>query len=367
MTNNDTSGRKPLAAVIVPVYNRSEDLKACVESIQAQTLAQIEIILVDDGSTDDSGEQCDRFAAEDPRVRVYHKKNGGLISAWMRGVRESTAPYLLFVDGDDWIEPPMAEELLAALDPSPELAGKQIVCCKGWSDRKGAAPEKLLYNLPDGIYQGVDLQKNLKDRILGQEKRPIAYSRCLKLFSRELIEKNMGYPDERIRMGEDLTISVPAMLDAQRIVILENAYYYHYNFNPGSMAHGFEAGLYDNARLLKQVMHRIVLEKHLDPSMEDEEYFLQLILVLKNGLRGYETGNGALRRLQGCIRWVQDICAAENTKELAAGYPRPLEDAAARLVRHVMLHPSAASVAAVRTVFRVQAGMKDKETGRRRA
>ena len=349
----------PRIAVIVPVYNRSEDLKACVESIRSQTMRELEIILVDDGSTDDSGTQCDAFAKADPRIRAVHKENGGLISAWKRGVQESRAPYLMFVDGDDWIEAPMAGALFQALDPSPESAGKQITCCLGYSDRKDGTSDLLTYNLPAGVYEGGELQEKVKDRVLGQEKRPIAYSRCLKLFSRELIERNIGFPDERIRMGEDLTITVPAMIDAERIVILENALYYHYNFNPGSMAHGYDAGMYKNAWYLKQVMHRIIAEKGLDPAMEDEEYLLQLILVLKNELRGYETGSGAYEKLRGCIRRVQEICRAENTKELAGKYPRPLEDSAARLVRRVMMHPSAPVIAAVRIIFRLRARIDD--------
>ena len=98
-------------SVIVPVYNIKEYLERCVLSICNQTYKNLEIILVDDGSTDGSGDICDRLAKEDNRIRVFHKENGGSSSARNLGIREATGEYLGFIDSDDYIEPDMYELL----------------------------------------------------------------------------------------------------------------------------------------------------------------------------------------------------------------------------------------------------------------
>ena len=91
----------------VAVYNSDAYLERAVESILNQTYRNLEVILVDDGSTDRCPEICDRYARQDPRVRVIHKKNGGLLSSRNEGIRQATGTYLAFVDGDHWLEPDM--------------------------------------------------------------------------------------------------------------------------------------------------------------------------------------------------------------------------------------------------------------------
>ena len=103
-------------SVIVPVYNiESEYLDRCIRSIAGQTYKNLDIILVDDGSTDGSGDICDRFAAEDDRIRVFHKENGGSSSARNLGIREAKGEYIGFIDSDDYIEPDMYELLANAV------------------------------------------------------------------------------------------------------------------------------------------------------------------------------------------------------------------------------------------------------------
>lgn len=102
--------------IIVPVYNTREYLSRCVESLQAQTYENLEILLVDDGSTDGSGELCDRFAEEDRRIGVLHKKNGGSSSARNLGISRAAGEYIGFVDSDDYVERDMYERLAEAVE-----------------------------------------------------------------------------------------------------------------------------------------------------------------------------------------------------------------------------------------------------------
>lgn len=106
---------KPLVSVIVPVYNVEQYLEECVASLLAQTYRNIEIILVDDGSTDSSGELCDQLACWDSRIRVLHKANGGLSDARNHGLREASGEWISFIDSDDYVSPVFIEALLGAV------------------------------------------------------------------------------------------------------------------------------------------------------------------------------------------------------------------------------------------------------------
>ena len=105
----------PLISVIVPVYKAEAFLKKCTDSILSQSHREIELLLIDDGSPDNSGALCDAIAAEDTRVRVFHKENGGVSSARNLGLAHATGDYIAFVDSDDWLEPDTFSLLLSAL------------------------------------------------------------------------------------------------------------------------------------------------------------------------------------------------------------------------------------------------------------
>ena len=128
---------KPMISVIVPVYNVESYLARCVDSILTQTYQNLEVILVDDGSKDNSGVICDDYARRDSRVNVIHKENGGLSSARNAGIEAAGGEYLAFVDSDDWIEPDAYERLLSAMQ---KHAAKLVV--GGRYDVDGATGEK---------------------------------------------------------------------------------------------------------------------------------------------------------------------------------------------------------------------------------
>lgn len=116
---------KPQISIIVPFYNVEDYARKCIESLIAQTLRDIEIILVDDGSPDNCGAICDEYASADPRIKVIHKKNGGLSSARNAGLDIATADVIGFVDSDDWVEPEMYEKMLSAMKET----GADIAVC----------------------------------------------------------------------------------------------------------------------------------------------------------------------------------------------------------------------------------------------
>ena len=124
----------PLISIIVPVYNIEEYLPRCVKTLRGQTYPRIEILLVDDGSTDGTGSLCDRLAEEDARIRVFHKENGGSSSARNLGIAAAKGEYLGFVDSDDYVEPDMYEKLYAAIkqyDVSAAQTGRDEIAPDG--------------------------------------------------------------------------------------------------------------------------------------------------------------------------------------------------------------------------------------------
>ena len=146
----------PVISIIIPVYNTEEYLRQCVASVCAQTFRDIAVLLVDDGSTDGSGVICDRFAEEDPRVRVFHTENRGHYLARNIGLEEARrngSRYIGFVDSDDWVDPEMFEALL---DRARET-GADITEC-GWRceypDRSNEwVPAEGVFGTDDALYR----------------------------------------------------------------------------------------------------------------------------------------------------------------------------------------------------------------------
>lgn len=153
---------EPLISVIVPIYNVEKYLRKCIDSIINQTYENLEIICVDDGSTDNSGKICDEYAKQDVRIKVIHKLNGGLSDARNVGVKSANGQYITFVDGDDWIDSDyymnMSENMvncniLICGYKSVDEHGKEIGLCAFEEnlinlnyDETGNAIEKLMYN-----------------------------------------------------------------------------------------------------------------------------------------------------------------------------------------------------------------------------
>lgn len=331
-------------SVIVTVYNGAAYLPDCIDSVLAQTFAGAELVLVDDGSTDESPAICDRYAAVHPQILVVHQKNQGLIMARASGARASHGRYLMFLDSDDTIDSVMLEQMQRAL---AEDGSKEIICCNYVIDREwnGTHEEKKSGAAP-GIYTGERLETQIRQRLLGEENRTVILSMCMKLFSRALILDNLQYADPAIRMGEDVCRTVPAILDCSRLVILQDAYYYHYRFVKSSMVHGYDAGLRDNMQRVVRVVERALHDRHredLEQGLEREEVYFYF-LILKNEIRRKDIGNTAAA---GRIR---SLCLQDHSRELIRRIPTP-EDPASRLLAMVMRHPAVPLIVCIRLIF----------------
>lgn len=328
-------------SIVVPVYNTEAYLHRCVDSLLGQTYKNTEILLVDDGSTDGSGQVCDELAKNEAKIKVLHKENGGLISAWKQGVFLSQGDYLCFVDSDDWVEPVMISEMAAYLTGSAE----EIIASDYVIERGEGNQEYVYQQLEPGEYDRSRLEKEVVPHLLGREKRYVTMSRCMKLIARELIVKNCHYSDERIRMGEDVTVMLPALLDCSRLVVMNHRVYYHYFYVTDSMVHKYDAGMYENCRLLRQVVLNILKDKFHGGQLKemshraDQEYLFLLLLVLKNEARGNK---------EQYLSRILKIFREEEIRELAAGTPIEVRQMANRLLYLVLRYPNQVTVRLLR-------------------
>lgn len=216
-----------LISVIVPVFNVSAYLKQCVESIRNQTYRELEIILVDDGSTDDSGLICDEYMNLDSRIKVLHQENSGLVSARNAGLRIATGKYVGFVDSDDYIEPDMYEKLCLALE------NYDVDFVESKFDQDGIKP---CMDVEDGVidFNEVNRSEYICKKIL--EKQEVIFSLCTKLFRAELIkEASYSRPSEQ-SYGEDVLCLCRYILKCNRFYLC-NDVFYHYRIRQDSISH----------------------------------------------------------------------------------------------------------------------------------
>lgn len=178
----------PSISVIVPVYQAEKFLHRCLDSVARQTFSDWELILVDDGSTDGSAALCDRFAAKDNRVRVFHrKKNQGVSEARNLGINEAKGDYIAFLDADDCYE----FQALETLWNLREQSGADAAAC-GLTYLWPGGKQSVQAQLPAGVYGGAEIREKLVLPLTGDRlTQPVfnGYSVCY-LFSTELIRKN---------------------------------------------------------------------------------------------------------------------------------------------------------------------------------
>lgn len=337
-------------SVIVPVYNTKKYLTQCVDSLVRQTYENLEILLVDDGSTDGSGALCDELARSDRRVQAIHKKNGGLVSAWKRGVRESSGEYLCFVDSDDWTDTCMIADMAKHLSgiPGEIIAGNYVI------ERENGSSRYMWQALPVGEYDRAAIEKEVIPGLLGREHRYVTVSRCMKLIGRELIVENMKYSDERVVMGEDMTVMLPGLIDCKRLVATDKAHY-HYRYVTESMVHKYDNKLYDNIQLLREIFFRVISDKFTGDELlqrqgqAEQEYIFFLLLALKNEARGNP---------KGYRKNIFSICRSPEIQRLVKERPVQVEDKANKLLYLTLRHPNEITVRLLRLAMILYYGGK---------
>lgn len=204
----------PLISIIIPIYNIEEYLPRCVHSVMAQTYSHLEILLVDDGSTDGTAALCDALAAEDSRIRVFHKENGGSSSARNLGIAQAKGEYLGFVDSDDYIAPDMYERLyhgIATYDAKAAQIGRDEI------DEQG----NLLPNICEPPAEAVCFEAEDFMRELLMHRGDCSF--CTKLIHKDLFV-GRGFPEGKL--NEDFYLLVHMLPQMGKLVSLPGQTYH---------------------------------------------------------------------------------------------------------------------------------------------
>lgn len=213
-------------SVIVPVYNVEKYLPQCVESILSQSLEDIEVILIDDGSTDSSGLICEEYAGKDTRVKVIHQENQGIFEARRRGLLESTCEYVTYVDGDDFVDMDSYALAKESMDNHIDLVVFQITrYYHPWDQRKESG------NYPTGLYDKERIEKVIWPNMIWDFKQNgfgMDPSICTKIVRRELASTVFQkYASINICYGEDSAVLFPLLKYTRTLEIKSQSYYYH--------------------------------------------------------------------------------------------------------------------------------------------
>jgi glycosyltransferase involved in cell wall biosynthesis len=259
-------------SIIVPVYNAQLYLEKCVTSLMSLTLKNIEIILVNDGSTDTSGELCDHFATLDTRITVIHQKNGGQTKARIAGLKASKGEYVHFVDSDDWLDPTMEE----IMHTQAAANNADIVTCDSIF-HKGTKEIPARQPFEAGVYTKERLIKDLYPRLIYSGRFfyfGIYAAMWNKLFRRSLVTRHIESLDPAVRIGEDGLTTFPSFLEANTVVVVKDLLYQYRDDNTTSLTRSYVKEQFDSALLLIKYLREIATKysKHVDLTPQIDAY-----------------------------------------------------------------------------------------------
>lgn len=235
------STKQCTVSVIVPVYNVAQYLEQCLDSVVNQTMKELEIILVNDGSTDGSDEICEQYAKQDERVILLHQKNQGLAAARQAGLDVAHGEYIGFVDSDDWLELSMYEEMYDAARNN----NADIVFCNVYRNEN---KKEQIYFAP-GLYTRSQMEETIFPRLLagfdenGGE-NTIRWCNWLRLYKKDVIDKHGICFDKRFRRSQDLPFTFECTIHANSYYYLGESYLYHNRMNYESLSKGYTKNMW---------------------------------------------------------------------------------------------------------------------------
>lgn len=259
-------------SIIVPVYNAERLVGKCLDSIMKQTFVDLEIILVNDGSTDKSADVCEEYSKRDERIRVIHKENGGVSSARNIGINMSKGEYIGFIDADDWVEPEMFEKmhhLIKKYQADISMTGYYKEQLDGTILNKSPKRKVELYNSKEAINEMLDAN-GFRGFL------------CNKLFSKKLFTNNPFSED--IHFCEDMLFCCEAMLDS-KVIVYDNTPYYHYvEHNDNSTSSLFSEKKMTSLIALKEIVKILTGVPNVDVNKYKNYYTHMGISLLMNGI-----------------------------------------------------------------------------------
>lgn len=278
---------RPCVSICVPVYRVEQELRQCLDSLVNQTLGNIEIILIDDGSPDGSGAICDEYSKRDTRIKVVHKENGGLSSARNVGLELSTGEYYIVCDSDDWVETTMYEELYN----KAKQEDADIVLCDYFSEYNDGR------SIASKSYTFTTQEQYIEDLML----RKASVTTCCKLIKLDTI-RQLGIDYAKgIDLGEDALFIYKLLLTPQRITTINKAFYhYRRNINSSSYTNNISHKAVSDFKYI----HHWLLANYTD-SRYTKGHLHSLINYAFTALRCKEISNSQYKLITKDIRLSQ--------------------------------------------------------------
>ncbi len=280
---------QPQVSVVVPVYNTAAYLSSCIESILGQTCPDFELILVDDGSTDQSGVICDQFAQTDTRVRVLHTANGGVSSARNTGLAAADGRYVVFCDSDDTIAPTLLAVLLERSDSDLAECGIHL------------GQEQRVYE-SDQTFLMAEMTAQVFTRLL---QKSLISSPCAKLYRMDLIRRFCLQFDTSVNYGEDLIFNLSYLQHCRSYTSVAQCLYFYKFAMEGSLTNHFtKTRLYCYYKIREQI--DLFMRNFNIPTVEMDDYLFEKYdqyMYSHFKLAVAAEGLGAIRGQPGTPQW----------------------------------------------------------------
>ena len=318
---------KPQVSVIVPVYRTEAYLRRCVDSLRRQTLQELQIILVDDGSPDGCPELCDQLAREDRRILALHQENRGLGMSRNLGLKWAEGDYIAFVDSDDYILPEMLERLYEAAcrhGADMVLSGLRYLGGAVFDQADGEEIKNVFSQ--EEVFRGANGIKKLMLGIVGatpeeREDSRYGFSACKNLYRRELLQQGgVRFQSEREICSEDVLFLLDVLLLGAKTVGIPGAWYC-YCRNGSSLSKSRREGLFAQQKKLVQA-----LKLRISQRAPEQEYQIYLDRQFQAMARVTAIQEAIYAREQGLSRHeagklLKQICGDSDLQETLKRYP----------------------------------------------
>lgn len=313
-----------IISIIVPIYNVEAYLERCIESLIGQSYSNLEIILVDDGSTDNSISICKKYASQDPRIQIIHKENGGLASARNAGMKVATGEYVGFVDSDDWLALDACEILVSLIHQN-----RPDVIRFGYQKIEGRRIKgKYHLSYDSGLYVGGALQQIQLDTISTESMLDYRQKRILSawagIYRRRLLEENqIFFISEREILNEDYLFVLQSVQLAESVYI-SHAELYYYDTRPNSLTTTYRVNMYEKKKKLFEKYCEVVFLKNPNVTARLRNFYIDCIYAcVVNEIISTKPIKEAIQairvlladaRLQECLRVSHPLTKSVKTK-----------------------------------------------------
>lgn len=236
-------------SIIIPVYNVEKYLNECIDSLLKQSYTDFELLLIDDGSKDKSGEICDYYATIDNRVCAFHKENGGPVSACNIGLENATGEYIAFIDADDFVDKDYLQSMADVLKPNTDIVFTNFIRYINDNSLNNYKINKL----PEGEHS---INYSFLDDVIYSHEEKLAVVRWGKLIRASIAKEAAKYCTDKVFIGEDYQYYVALMLNSKFIVVLDD-YKYYYRCNPTSQLNSYRVKYWERSLILFETIDKI--------------------------------------------------------------------------------------------------------------